>query len=131
MKSLYSEVNGDGHNNSSQADPINQGESIRIKLPKLVMTKFQGNHLDWLRFWNQFETEIDKSKLSPVSKFCYLKEMLIPRVRILIDGLPLNEIGYGRAKDILMQKYGKVSEVVNAHIQEIIAFPTIYQISSS
>ena len=41
MKSLFSDVNGDSsHNNSSQADPFNQGESFRIKLPKLVMTKF-------------------------------------------------------------------------------------------
>jgi len=29
------------------------------KLPTLTITKFQGTHLDWLRFWNQFETEID------------------------------------------------------------------------
>ena len=29
------------------------------KLPKLVITKFSGTHVDWLRFWNQFEAEID------------------------------------------------------------------------
>ena len=39
------------------------------KLPMLVITKFQGTHLDWVRFWGQFETEIDKANLSQVAKF--------------------------------------------------------------
>ena len=33
------------------------------KLPKLIITKFQGTHLDWQRFWGQFETEIDKANI--------------------------------------------------------------------
>ena len=32
----------------------------KVKLPKLVITKFQGTYLDWQRFWGQFEAEIDK-----------------------------------------------------------------------
>ena len=26
----------------------------KVKLPKLVITKFNGTFLDWVRFWNQF-----------------------------------------------------------------------------
>ena len=33
------------------------------------ITKFNGTHLDWFRFWNQFESDIEKSELSPVSNF--------------------------------------------------------------
>ena len=36
--------------------------SSAVKLPKLVITKFNSTHQDWLRFWNQFEAEINKSK---------------------------------------------------------------------
>ena len=43
-----------------------------MKLPKLEITKFKGNHLDWTRFWSQFEMEIDRSPLVPVTKFSYL-----------------------------------------------------------
>ena len=40
-----------------------QGDkNIHTKLPKLVITMFQGTHLDWQRFWSQFETEIDESR---------------------------------------------------------------------
>ena len=67
----------------------------KVKQPKLVITKFQGTHLDWQRFWGQFEAEIDKSE------------------------------GYTRAKNILMTKYGKPSEVANAHIQCIMGLTVI------
>ena len=76
--------------------------NIQVKLPKLVITKFEGTHLDWFRFWNQFEIEIDKVEISAISKFSYLKEFLVPKVRALIDGLPFTPEGYARAKSILL-----------------------------
>ena len=57
------------------------------KLPKLVITKFKGAHLDWTRFWNQFEAEIDTANIPQITKFSYLKEMLQPNVRPSIDSL--------------------------------------------
>ena len=96
------------------------------KLPKLVMSKFEGTHLDWMRFWNQFETEIDKANLTQVVKFSYLKELLVPSVRASVDGLPFTTEGYERAKTLLQTKYGKPSEVENAHMQCVIGLPTVY-----
>ena len=35
-------------------------KAANTKLLKLVITKLNGtSHIDWLRFWNQFEAEID------------------------------------------------------------------------
>ena len=45
---------------------------VKVKVPKLETTKLKGNHLDWTRFWSQFEMEIDRSSLVPVTKFSYL-----------------------------------------------------------
>ena len=90
-----------------------------------MITKFQGTHLDWQRFWGQFEAEIDKPNIGQLAKFSYLKELLVPKVRAVIDGLPFNSEGYTRAKNILMTKYGKPSEVANAHIQCIMGLPVI------
>ena len=95
------------------------------KLPKLTITKFQHTRLDWLRFWSKFETKIDKVTITQVAKFSYLKELLVPRVRSAVDGLPYNTEGYERAKTILIAKYRKPSEVTKAHIQSIIALPTV------
>ena len=43
----------------------------------------------------------------------------------MIDVLPYTSEGYNRAKSILVGKYGKPSEVANAHIQSVMALPTI------
>ena len=50
-----------------------------------------------------------------------MKEFLIPKVRALIDGLPLTPEGYARANFILLAKVGKPSEVAAANVQCIIS----------
>ena len=97
-------------------------DNVNWKL-KVLITKFNGTHLDSFCFWNQFESDIKKSELSPVSKFSYLKELVSPKVRSLKDGLLFTTEGYTRAKNILMKKYGKRSEVANAHVQNIMSPP--------
>ncbi len=104
---------------------VSNEQSSKVKLPKLIITKFQGTNLDWFRFWNQYEAEIDKAKIDSVTKFSYLKELLVPKFRAKIEGLPFTPEGYERAKNILKTTYGKITEVVNAYIQNITSLPTI------
>ena len=110
---------------SNQSTGAKTENTSEAKLPKVVITRFNGSHLDWIRFWNQFEAEIDNANISPVTKFSYLKEMLIPSVRIFIDGLPFTTEGFQRAKNIFKSKYGKNSEIVTAHIQQIMQLPVL------
>ena len=107
----------------------NKEQSINAKLPKLVVTKFSGTHTDWSRFWNQLKAEIDSADvhMSPITKFSYLNELLEPKVRTTIEGLPFTTKGYERAKNILKTKYGKESEIVNAHLINIMSPPVIYE----
>ena len=100
-------------------------ERVNVKLPKLVIKKFDGTSLDWFRFWNQFESVIGKAEIGPVSKFSYMKDLLIPRVRLLIDGLPFTSEGYSRAKSIILGKFGKSTEIAATHIQCITPLPVI------
>ena len=48
----------------------------------------------------------------------------------MIDGLPFTSEGYNRAKSILVRKYGKPSEVDNAHVQSVTVVPTINNINT-
>ena len=50
----------------------------------------------------------------------------MPSVRASVDGLPFMTKGYERAKSILKSRYGKPSEVANAHMQCIIGFSIIH-----
>ena len=109
----------------SRDEIVKSDEKLRVKLPKLKITKFEGTALDWFRFWNQFETEIDQVQISPISKFSYLKELLVPKVRLLTDGLPFTSEACGRAKSILTSRYGKPCEAAAAHIYFITSLSVI------
>ena len=109
----------------SRDEIVKSDEKVSVKLPKLKITKFEGTALDWFWFWNQFETEIAQVQISPISKLSYLKELLVPKVRLLIDELPFTSEGYARAKSILTFRYGKPSEVAAAHIHCITSLPVI------
>ena len=78
-----------------------------------------------MHFWGRFETQIDKSSASEVTKFSYLKVLLVVKVRNLIDGLLFTAEGYQKAKDLLARRYGKTSEVVGSYVRSILELPTI------
>ena len=75
--------------------------------------------------WNQFETEIDQVQISSISKFSYLKELLVPKVRLLTDGLPFTSEGYAKVKSTLTSRYGKSSEIATSHIHCVTSLPVI------
>lgn len=75
--------------------------------------------------WNTFEAEIDKADIPVVTKFAFLKEWLEPKVRADVDGLPFTSEGYQRAKNILQSEYGKTSEIINTHVQNIMGIPVV------
>ena len=62
---------------------------------------------------------------TPGVKFSYLKELVIPKVRVLIYSFHFTSEDYTRSKNILTTKYGKPSEVANAHVQNIMILPQI------
>lgn len=98
---------------------------IQAKLPKLMITKFDGTYMDWPRFWGQFTEAIDKTSVQPITKFSYLRELLHFKVKRTIEALPFTAEGYNRAKSILNERFGKESEIVKAYIKEILDLPSI------
>ena len=50
---------------------------IPVKLPKLELTKFDGNILNWQVFWDQFNSSIHlNNNISDIYKFSYLLSFL-------------------------------------------------------
>ena len=109
--------------------PVHQtqipGGDIQAKLPKLVITKFNGTFMDWPRFWGQFTATIDKTDLASITKFSYLRELLDVKVKRTVEVLPFTSEGYNRAKGILQEKYGKESEIIKAYAKEILELPSV------
>lgn len=73
----------------------------QCKIPKLVISKFDGSFMNWPKFWGQFTEAIEKSSIAPITKFTYLLELLEPKVKRCIEALPFTSEGYNRAKAIL------------------------------
>ena len=110
---------------TKETSPHVQANKAATKLPKLSITQFDGLFENWLPFWNKFEPEIESATLTPVTKFAYLKELVEPKVRADIDGLPLNSEGYEREKSILKGEYGKTSKIVNAYVRNSLELPVM------
>ena len=96
------------------ADKPEKSTGKRVKLPKLVITKYDGTFEKWLSFWNTFKAEVDSQDIPAVTKFAFLKEFLEPRIRETIDGLPFSTEGYERAKNILQSNHGNIDEIMHA-----------------
>ena len=120
LKADYAKVEASPSESSSSASG-----NIEARLPKLVITKFDGTYADWPRFWGQYSETIDKSGTPPVTKFSYLRELLCEKAKKAIEALPYNAEGYNRAVAILKDRFGKDSEVVKAYVKEILDLPYI------
>jgi hypothetical protein len=81
--------------------------------------------MDWPRFWGQFNEAIDKSSIAPITKFTYLRELLSLKVKRCVETLPFTSEGYNWAKSILLDKFGKESEIINSYVREILELPYI------
>ena len=49
----------------------------QVKLPKLELKKFNGDHSKWISFWDTFDASAHKKEnLSPIDKYSYLTSLL-------------------------------------------------------
>ena len=115
---------------NASSSSTNGGASSRSGVPTLklkgyTITPFQGDYVDWLRFWSQFETDVDKSTLAATSKLNYLLECLRGKPKEDILGLPHTAAGYDEAKRILSDTYGKDIKVHRSLIKELESLPEI------
>lgn len=61
----------------TEAPASEDPESVKAKLPKLTITKFNASYADWPRFWGQYSETIHKKSIPPVTKFSYLRSFAI------------------------------------------------------
>ena len=111
VKSNKAEESESAKNNGGSAT------GLEAKLPKLVITTFNGTFQDWPRFWGQLSEAIDKSSIASVyTKFFYLRELLAPKPRMSIEALPFSAEGYSRVVAILKEKEEILELPVNSNV---------------
>ena len=101
----------------------------RPKLPKLEISEFDGNPVNWRGFWDQFKTTIhDDDELSTINKFTYLKSYLCQDAGDCIEGLTLSEGNYTRAIEILTERFGNTQILISSYMDILVKLPKISNI---
>ena len=76
---------------SSNSSPLPINESVKVKLPKLEISKFNGDVINWQGFWDQFCSAIhENNSISDMDKFSNLKTILCDSANATISGLSLS-----------------------------------------
>ena len=94
------------------------------KLPKLNLPTFSGSTLDWLSFWDSYESAIHRNpSLSEVQKFNYLKSLLHGEASQTIAGFSMTNTNYEKAISLLQERYGQTHKIIQTYMQALLDTP--------
>ena len=98
----------------------------KTKLPTIEIKMFNGDFLQWRRFWEQFEITIHNDPdLSNINKFVYLQFLLEGKAAQAIDGLLLTRDNYDEAVQILTERFGNQQTLITAYMDEMVKIPKV------
>jgi hypothetical protein len=88
-----------------------------VKLPPIKFEPFAGDVEKRVRFWEQFQSSIDKDPtLSTVNKHVFLRGYLESEPKMLVDGIAVTASAYDDTKKILHDRYGDKNRLIQAHL---------------
>ena len=94
------------------------------RLPKLILSKFQGNVTKWTAFWDSFSLAVHEcADISKVNKFNYLNSLLEGSAANAILGLILTESNYDTAVELLEERFGRPQQIITAHMDKLLKIP--------
>ncbi|VDP92075.1 unnamed protein product [Echinostoma caproni] len=82
---------------------------MSIDLPKVELTPFDGNPINYWRFIREFDNFFECRIADPGQKFLYLKRYCHGKALDAIEECVMlsNEIGYSQSRDILKELFGQ------------------------
>ena len=93
--------------------PVSAARVPKVKLPKVILKRFDGSLIQWATFWDMFESSIHTNlELSDIDKFNYLHSLLEGSAADSISGLSLTASNYSEAIAILKRRFGNKQQVV-------------------
>lgn len=92
-----------------------------VKLPKLVIEKYDGDVSQWQEFWSQYETAIhENDALCKREKFTYLRSHLTGKAARAVAGLSMTDGNYDAAVELLQNRFGRKDIVISAHMSKLL-----------
>ena len=94
-------------------------------LPKLKLSEFSGDPLEWPEWSGLFDVVVHQKPISDTEKMQYLKTSLTDQAKAAISGMGFSSQSDYHAWDILCEKYGRSDVKVNAQFKKILTHPPI------
>ena len=94
-------------------------------LPKLKLTEFSGDPLEWPEWSGLFDVVVHQKQISDTEKMQYLKTSLTGQAKAAISGMGFSSQSYDHACDILCEKYGRSDFIVNAQFKQKHTHPPV------
>ena len=107
---------------ASYQNPISMSTCFQKSVLKLQATKFDGNPLDWMKWFRIFQATIDRSPMSLSEKLIHLQSLLTGEAKHLIDGYGCNGSLYVPALNRLEEHFGNPNRIVNAFLDKLSQF---------
>lgn len=98
-----------------------ESKSKNVRLPRLVIEKFDGDYKKWQTFFDSFAAAVDsQTSLSKVEKYNYLRSYLSGDALRVIEGLQLTNENYDKAMNLLNTRFGNKQAIITAHMGELL-----------
>lgn len=95
--------------------------TLKVKLPKLELLKFNGQQRQWQPFWEQFQQAVHHNEaLTACDKFNYLRTSQTGEAAAAIVGLPSASICYKDRVDILISRFGNEKRLIQDHMEKLL-----------
>ena len=115
----------------SQGGSVPSSSSNGAKLPKLHIKRFAGDPKNWQTFWDLFSLAVHKNaSLTNVDKFNYLRSLLDGPALNSITGLPLTELNYKEAIEILTDRFGNKQIIISSHMEALLKLQPVNAMSN-
>ena len=94
-------------------------------LPKLKLTEFSGDSMEWPEWSGLFDVVVHQKPIRDSEKMQYLKTSLAGQAKAAISGMGFSLQSYYHACDILCEKNGRSDVTVNAQFRKINTHPPV------
>ena len=119
---LDTSISSDSASGSTSTD--SSSRTRKVNLPKLTLSTFDGDILQWQGFFDGFTAAIDNDNaLDNIQKMQYLKAQLRGTAAKAIEGLSLTNTNYDNAKAILQERFGQPFKVQSAYMKALWTIP--------
>ena len=117
------EKSNDG-SSSSSSKPAVPVESY-ADLPKIELSTFDGNPLQWRPFWDDFRATVHDRTIPTVKKFSHLRKCLVGNAREALSSYSLSEANYPLAVAELQRRYGDPAQLIGLYATQLVSLPTV------